>query len=287
MVRIVAVAGRNGSGKSTVLDELRACCRVSNISKTMSAFKGNLRSFIAYVLFDRPAVAQLNYIIDKIFEAAFTPSGQAQLSELGQKHKYHPEYEALMNLPYQVNLDAPPLNYADGFIELNFSRALKRIMAQLLRVPYALLSGDSTESRKWRETEVLDVPVNGKKVNARQALEYIGTEAARGYRADVWLIAWCVEYKRILANSNDCIVGVADLRYENEFEYLSQQQAMCIVVYRTDMDLVLTEEDKKTHSSRWSFLLFNKKCRCIANKGTKEDLRQNIKTLYKELITRI
>lgn len=267
-VRIVALAGRNGSGKSTVLSELRRML-TDQTSKSLfeTPFRGTVLSFCCSLLWNDFSAEKLNLLREVLYP-------------------YFPDKsfgESILNSAYSLEYDLAPLDLSSNFFEVNFAQSLKRIAAQIFSKPYALFAGETEETRRERETKTLPFLFNGRVLTYRQCLEFLGTEVFRNFAADTWIQSWYHQVRTLiqkkLEHQKDArliYIGVADLRFENENRFLSQLNSQRFCVYRSPADLVLTEQDQRTHPSRWHFLKFRDSLQPLENISSKEDLGKRL-----------
>lgn len=260
LVEIVALAGRHGSGKSTALQELAARLNRDNQEPLFEEiFSGSVIEFCCLLLWNDTSRNTKQVLVDLLM-SHFRNFTQGE--------------EALFK-PYQVKYDLPPVNLKARFHELSFSQSLKRITAQLFQIPYPILAGETPESRVIRENDRIFFAGGARTL--REILEFLGTEVFRAHDPDIWIKS-C--YHRIQAltrlsfspDDTKLYFGLADLRFENEFDFLNTISAKCFCVYRKASDLILTEADQETHISRWAFLKFYDSLRPLENTSSAADL---------------
>jgi hypothetical protein len=267
-LQIIALAGRNGAGKSTALFELAKRVPPSNDKPLFeNPFSGTVLEFCCNLLwgeFIAPRRASFSVLIRPYFE---------NISAADQ----------ILQSPYQVQYDFPPRNLNLNFFEINFAQSLKRIAAQLFSMPYELFAGETEATRVERERCELPFLFNRRRMTLRQSLEFLGTEVFRGFTADIWIESWYQTVQQLVhqkitrtRDSSTVYVGVADLRFENELQFLQSICAECFCIYRKTSDLTLTESDKKSHVSRWNFLNFYTALIPLENSTKPEDLGQRL-----------
>lgn len=183
---------------------------------------------------------------------------------------------------YHVPVDIVPNNQT--WIEMSFAWSLKKVCSVIFDVSFETLLGITEEARQVRETEthghrfnrVPPIPFTG-----RVILEYFGTDVLRNrFDPNIWLNIMKRDAEKLIRAGFKIIVP--DVRFENEFEFFQKMKAALLVVYRREQDLVLTEEDKKTHVAKWHFLLHYPKVSkhfLIKNGKTLDDLYQHIDRL--------
>lgn len=174
------------------------------------------------------------------------------------------------------------------FTRLNFSDALKDVVATVFNWPRDMLEGDTPESRAWREipdeywSKRLD-----REMSPRLALQLVGTESFRYViHPDIWVAA--VE-KKILDNDYKGVV-ISDVRFINELEMIKRNEGSVIRVERGILPdwyfTALSDYKNKTslmsvhypniHVSEYSLIGVEVDA-YIKNNGTLEDLYNNVK----------
>lgn len=77
---------------------------------------------------------------------------------------------------------------------------------------------------------------------------------------------------------------ISDIRFENEKKMLEKLGGKLIVIYKKDEDLILTEQDKHKHPSKWKFLTFLEKDTIFQkNNSTLESLYNKIQSIQTKL----
>lgn len=178
------------------------------------------------------------------------------------------------------------------FTRLNFSDALKDVVATVFNWPRDMLEGDTTESRAWRE-----IPDEywskrlGREMSPRLALQLVGTESFRYViHPDIWV---AVVEKKILDNKYSGVV-ISDVRFVNELEMIKRNDGSVIRVERGILPdwyfTALSDYKNKTnfmsihypniHVSEYSLIGVEVDA-YIKNNGTLEDLYNNVKKVIK------
>ena len=105
-----------------------------------------------------------------------------------------------------------------GYAPLSFAHRLKEGVASIFGYDRSMLSGNSEESRVWRESpDKYFSDKMGKEITPRKILQIVGTECLRnGFHEDVWVMLLERELKKF---ENQCFV-VSDVRFPNEQKML-------------------------------------------------------------------
>jgi len=117
------------------------------------------------------------------------------------------------------------------FRQDSFAAGLKDACAVIFDWPRAMLEGDTSESREWRE--VVD-PWWSEKLamsnfSPRLALQIIGTEALRNnFHQDLWFLTL---QNRIRKNPNQNVV-ISDVRFPNEIKFIQEQKGVLVKINR-------------------------------------------------------
>jgi len=144
-----------------------------------------------------------------------------------------------------------------GYIKMSFAEPLKEICRILFDFTDEQLHGDKKEEidEYW-------------KVTPRKVLQFIGTDLLRDQLSNImpdignniWLE---IMKKKILKNPNQKIV-IADLRFNNEIEFIKELGGIIIRINRTN-------NNNDNHESEKLINTFNVDYE-LNNNGTKEDL---------------
>jgi hypothetical protein len=117
------------------------------------------------------------------------------------------------------------------FRQDSFAAGLKDACAVIFDWPRAMLEGDTTESREWREivdpwwSEKLNMP----NFSPRLALQVIGTEALRNnFHQDLWFLTL---QNRIRKNPEQHVV-ISDVRFPNEIKFIQEQKGVLVKINR-------------------------------------------------------
>jgi hypothetical protein len=182
----------------------------------------------------------------------------------------HPEGESY-RVPYTT------FSPEKQWIEFSMATPLKQICSLIFDIDYDILLAQTPENRVIREqmsckndyNKLPNVPFNG-----RVCLEYFGTDVMRNmFDNDIWL-------KILQRNAAKAIVDgyrvvIPDIRFENEMKMIDALNGTLFVVYRNVGELILTEDDKKTHPAKWHFLQYypnSKNYEMFCNPGTMDAL---------------
>lgn len=116
------------------------------------------------------------------------------------------------------------------FYPLSFAGSLKDSVSVIFGWDRALLEGDTTESREFRETvDAFWSKKFGKEITPRYILQYFGTEVCRNTLLDtIWVDSL---ERKILQHEN---VVITDVRFNNEIKFLKQLGTTLIQVDRIE-----------------------------------------------------
>lgn len=161
-----------------------------------------------------------------------------------------------------------------GYVRINFSDKLKDAVAIIFGWDRELLSGDTPESRLWRETEDAYWTIAlGTKVTPRWVLQYFGTEVMRNnFHEDIWVMSLAKEiksYKKVV---------IPDLRFANEEKFLKGIGAQIIRVNRG------TQYHGELHASEVYCPLIKEDV-IIENNGDFHKLEKSIKDVMEVMYT--
>lgn len=123
------------------------------------------------------------------------------------------------------------LQHQHGFVRESFANSLKDAVAAVFNWDRELLSGDTIESRNWREevdswwANRLHIP----ELTPRWVLQYWGTEVCRyGFNDEIWIASL---ENRLLKYPDNNIV-VSDCRFNNEYEMIKKSGGIVIYINR-------------------------------------------------------
>ena len=160
-----------------------------------------------------------------------------------------------------------------GYIKDSFAKSLKDAVAAMFNWDRAMLEGDTTSSRYWREqpdpfwSEKL-----GKSVTPRWVLQHFGTEVMRGQMYDgIWLDSCMGRYK----GQNTVI---ADTRFINEIKTIKAHGGIIVCVKRGELPTKKEMQEKGIHQSEWDWLEYDYDI-VLENSGTIEDLHAKVDDL--------
>tara|TARA_B100001057_G_C22815400_1_gene937179 strand:- start:171 stop:806 length:636 start_codon:yes stop_codon:yes gene_type:complete len=160
-----------------------------------------------------------------------------------------------------------------GYIKDSFAKSLKDAVAAMFNWDRAMLEGDTTSSRYWREqpdpfwSEKL-----GKPVTPRWVLQHFGTEVMRGQMYDgIWLDSCMGRYK----GQNTVI---ADTRFINEIKTIKAHGGIIVCVKRGELPTKKEMQEKGIHQSEWDWLEYDYDI-VLENSGTIEDLHSKVDDL--------
>ena len=156
------------------------------------------------------------------------------------------------------------------WIEQSLADPLKKIAAVIFGIPYEILLGATYTNRKIRESARTIKFNKCGSLTGRECLEYLGTDVFRNhFDNNIWIKIFYRNSKKLLDAGINVILS--DVRFHNEFLAVKKLSGRLVVIYREDKDLILTEEDKKTHPSKWKFLEFYQNAIKIKNNNTFKD----------------
>lgn len=136
-----------------------------------------------------------------------------------------------------------------GFQRESFAKPLKDAAAIIFNWDRAMLEGDTSESRAWRDVEDKYWSAKlGKKVTPRLALQWLGTEAGRNVFGEA---LWTASLFNRLDYSKDYVI--TDVRFVNEIQALKDAGGYLVRVRRGE-DPVWLAEAKKAQSEGLKFI---------------------------------
>jgi len=180
------------------------------------------------------------------------------------------------------------------FRQDSFAAGLKDACAVIFDWPRAMLEGDTTESREWREvvdpwwSEKLNMP----NFSPRLALQVIGTEALRNnFHQDLWFLTL---QNRIRKNPEQHVV-ISDVRFPNEIKFIQEQKGVLVRINRGPVPVwyetailankgnslakeAMTKTYSSAHFSEWAWV-GSKMDYEINNNTTLEDLSVQVTDL--------
>lgn len=175
-----------------------------------------------------------------------------------------------------------------GYIILSFGNILKDTVAVMFSWDRALLSGNTEESRIWREKpDEWWSRELGHAVSPRNILQTFATETVRNhFHPDFWIIAM---KRKIQSLPPDAKIVISDLRFENEYWFLRNLGATIIRINRNDAhtndmhtnDVYINDihVDENKHISEMLYHSFD--CIDVINNGTRGDLFNSIDKILK------
>jgi len=207
------------------------------------------------------------------------------------------EQKDCLKLIIETNVDSkwfekhPPGEYIAPFdvvsdkkwVEFSMATPLKKVCSIIFDIDYDILLAQTPEARVIRETmscrHDYDKLPEGL-FNGRVCLEYFGTDVMRNkFDIDIWMKI--LKRDAIRAINNDKRVVIPDVRFENEIDLIRKLDGTLLVIYRSDSELILTENDKKMHPAKWSFLEHytkSKKYEMLCNNGSVYELQNMLNT---------
>jgi len=169
------------------------------------------------------------------------------------------------------------------WVEFSMATPLKKVCSILFDIDYDILLAQTPEARVIRENmscrHDYDKLPEGL-FNGRVCLEYFGTDVMRNkFDRDIWMKILKRDATRAI--DNDKRVVIPDVRFENEIDLISKLDGTLFVIYRSAGELILTEDDEKTHPAKWNFLKYytnSKNYEIIGNNGSIDDLQKSLHT---------
>ena len=177
-----------------------------------------------------------------------------------------------------------------GFQYESFANSLKDATAGIFNWDRAMLEGDTSDSRAWRETidewwnERLKIP----DFTPRAALQILGTDILRNhFHADIWVLSMEARIKDAKQN-----VVITDVRFPNEVRSIRELGGKIVRIKRGDdpewFSLAASDHESmpviypNVHASEYSWAGTTPDY-LIDNKGTIEDLREIVNDLLEDL----
>jgi hypothetical protein len=177
-----------------------------------------------------------------------------------------------------------------GFQYESFANSLKDAAAGIFNWDRAMLEGDTSASRVWRETvdewwnERLKIP----DFTPRVALQILGTDILRNhFHADIWVLSMEARIKDAKQN-----VVITDVRFPNEVRIIRELGGKIVRIKRGDdpewFSLAASDHESmpviypNVHASEYSWAGTTPDY-LIDNKGTIGDLREIVNDLLEDL----
>lgn len=167
------------------------------------------------------------------------------------------------------------------YMECSFAEPLKIIASIIFQFSgynqkelFYIFLADSEDSRKKREI-IKSIKYKIGELTGRQCLEILGTDIFRdNFGENIWIDTF-------IKNTSNKVI-IPDVRFKNELDMIEKLNGKILLVYKNESDLIITDDDKKQHISKWGFLTFifnSKKLFKIHNNGTMEELYHKINSL--------
>lgn len=180
-----------------------------------------------------------------------------------------------------------------GFTTLAFADCLKDCLSIIFSWDREMLSGNTPESRLWREQtdEWWSQKLGIKDFSPRFAMQYIGTQVLReGFHNNIWVDAL---EKQLDQFERVC---VSDCRFQNEIAMLKNKNATIVEIQRNTPPLFYSTaelansgcqtsknllQNSGIHVSEWEWIGFSD-C-VITNNSTLEDLEIKVEKFLEKL----
>lgn len=185
-----------------------------------------------------------------------------------------------------------------GCIHDSFANPLKDVCASTFGWDRALLEGDSTESREFRETPDMfwtrktGIP----NFTPRLALQLLGTDVMRNhFHQDIWIDS--LEYRLRRKGESKCVV-ISDARFRNELDLIKNLGGKIIWVQREELPewyetaktahsnaisrKIMETKYKDVHESEWNWAGYDVDY-VIKNVGTLEELYKDVRKIQQDL----
>lgn len=131
--------------------------------------------------------------------------------------------------------------HGDQTDRLSFAAALKDAVAPIFGLDRALLEGNTSASREWREQpDPYWSAVFNRPMTPRRILQEFGTDAVRTWRDDLWIHA----LGRQIDTTRTTIL--TDTRFRNEMQYLRGRNGVLVWIHRP----ALTPTSETPHFDR-------------------------------------
>jgi hypothetical protein len=287
--KLIGLTGRAGAGKSTVAEILAATEPIK-----MVRYK-NPWAYILSILFGwkyeelcfieittdkhliRSSCLVSNLPSDPVWHLSVLDAFEWTLSALET-------FDPLVMQHVINEFEAPESSETvSDWVQLSFADPLKKICVPLCGLSYSVLLGVDAAAREIREMPIAKIVPDfwHPTLSGRQLLEQIGTNVFRALDNEIWIKL----AMRRISSYNMLGVGVviSDVRFKNEADMIRNAGGQLWILYRSSRDLVLTEQDKATHVSKWEFLTFiTDKDRYVYNIGTIADLKRLVMNALEE-----
>jgi hypothetical protein len=180
----------------------------------------------------------------------------------------------------------------------SFANPLKDVCASTFGWERALLEGDTTESREFRETpDIFWTRKTGiPNFTPRLALQLLGTDVMRNhFHQDIWLNS--LEYRLRRKGGAKCVV-ISDARFRNELDLIKNLGGKIIWVQREELPewyetaktahenaisrKIMETKYKDVHESEWNWAGYDVDY-VIKNVGTLEDLYKDVLKIQQDI----
>lgn len=263
-IKLIGLSGRAGAGKSTVAEFIAPTSPVV-LSKYNNPWAYILSNLFGWK-YDE---------LDQFIEVSTNPNvirSCCSLSNLPDDPIWHKSvldafdwtYSALQKFDPDImnhitnEFEAPEQEHQLNakWIQISFADPLKRICIPLSGLSYPILLGVDYTGRTIRELPINQVVPDfwHPTLSGRQMLEQIGTDVFRSVDDEIWIKL----AKRRINEYNARGIGVviSDVRFRNEADMIRNAGGQLWFISRQPGDLVLSDDDQKTHVSKWEFLTF-------------------------------
>jgi len=144
-----------------------------------------------------------------------------------------------------------------GFEKLSFAETLKDIVSIIFSWDRKLLEGNTTKSRKFRET--IDnwwSKELQKEITPRKMLQFIGTDLFRNnFHKDIWVKI----IERKLINNNSKNIVITDCRFLNESEIIKKLGGIIIKINRNINNIDIHSSEQQITTIKPNYIIENDK----------------------------